>query len=47
MTREELIKDFLQYWKDKGTKLPDPDQYPKQFKWFIDQYNFYKNYKRE
>ena len=35
---EEQMKQFLDYWESKKVKLPNPDNYPKSFKYYWDIY---------
>lgn len=32
---DKEINQFLQYWKDLGVVLPDPDNYPICFSWYV------------
>lgn len=37
------IQEFLSYWERRGTKLPNPEMYPKCFEYFVKIYKYYKS----
>lgn len=43
LTPDELeFQDFLEYFDNK---IPNPEQYPKQFEYYVKMYKFHKGYK--
>jgi hypothetical protein len=38
----EEIKQFLNYWKSQGVTLPDPEQQPIVFGWYVKLYRYYR-----
>lgn len=40
---EKEIQEFIDYWEKRGTKLPDPDMYPKCFEYYIKIWKYYKS----
>lgn len=39
---DDEIKEFLKFWEDKGVVLPNPENYPRTFKWYYTLWKFYK-----
>lgn len=42
---DETIKEFLEYYS--GTSIPDPEQYPRRFKFMIETFLHHKNMRAE
>ena len=44
MTDEEIVM-FLHYYNSRGIKVPDPENYPKTFMWYVKTYKYYQSLK--
>lgn len=42
---DATIKEFLEYYS--GTSIPDPEQYPKRFKFMIEAFLYHKSRETE
>lgn len=42
---DATIKEFLEYYS--GTSIPDPEHYPKRFKFMIDAFLYHKSMEKE
>ena len=40
---DEEIQKFIDYWNNKGVRLPDPEMYPKCFQYYIKLYKYYQS----
>lgn len=41
--REVLM--FMHYFTSRGIRIPDPQNYPKTFKWYVKMYKYYQTQK--
>lgn len=37
---DKQIRKFLEFWRDRKVKLPDPKHYPKAFQWYVKIYEY-------
>lgn len=43
MSVDQEIEEFLSYYENRGIKLPDPEQYPACFAWYVKVWKYWKS----
>jgi hypothetical protein len=38
---DKEIQDFIDFWKEKDVKLPNPQNYPKSFEWYVTMWKYH------
>lgn len=39
---DETLKEFIEYYKQTNTPIPNPEQYPMQFEFYVKMFEHYK-----
>ena len=46
MNTIKKVRKFIEYYKDRNVKIPNPEHYPRTFKWYVKMYEYEKARKK-